>query len=148
MLDIQIDDFCRDSALIFDTLYRVFPRNTDILVDQICGAEELDDFGLHSRRHEACLETMFWLAAEGLIRYEDTIQHDGISQATLSNQGFSLLSSPNNLHFDLPDNKAPSELAKFTGSYIRQINELLPTHSSENIRSLILHLLRHYAQYQ
>ena len=145
MLDIQIDDFCKDTALIFDALYRVFPRNTDILVDQICGADELDEFGLHSHRHEACLNTMFWLANEGLIRYENTIQHEGISQATLSNQGFSLLCSPNNLHFDTLDNETPPECPDIVGSYIRQINQLIPTHSSENTRTLILHFLRQHA---
>ena len=147
MLDIQIDDFCKDTALIFDALYRVFPRNTDILVDQICGSDELDEFGLHSRRHEACLSTMFWLANEGLIRYENTIEHEGISQATLSNRGFSLLCLPNNLHFVALNNEMPPECPETVGSYIRQINQLLPTHSSENTRTLILQLLRQHARY-
>ena len=68
MLDIHIDDFCKDSALSLKILYDAFPCNSDLLVDQIIGPDELDDFGLHSRRHQACLATMLWLADEGLIR--------------------------------------------------------------------------------
>ena len=150
MLDIHIDDFCKDSALIFKLLYDAFPCNSDLLVEQIIGPDELDDFGLHSRRHQACLAAMIWLKDEGLIRFGGMIQQEGVDQAILTNAAFALLSSVSEL------NLLSSETTSITPSYsqehdmffISQIEQLIPTRSSQKLRSLMMHLFSKYAASQ
>ncbi|MBV1872295.1 MAG: hypothetical protein KUG83_07080 [Gammaproteobacteria bacterium] len=140
MLDIHIDDFCKDSALSLKILYDAFPCNSDLLVDQIIGPDELDDFGLHSRRHQACLATMLWLADEGLIRYGGLIQQDGVDQAVLTNAAFSLLSSPSQVELiETDDASIQLPTAQEEGlHFASQITGLIPTQSSQKIRTLML----------
>jgi hypothetical protein len=150
MLDIHIDDFCKDSAVMLKLLYDAFPCNSDLLVEQIIGPDELDDFGLHSRRHQACLAAMLWLADEGLIRYGGLIQQDGIDQVILTNPAFSLLSSASQL--DLrevgKDDILPANSQDQRFHFIGQIDYLIPTRSSHNLRTLMLHFFRKYAETQ
>lgn len=93
MADIHISDFHKDAARALNTLYGGFPRKLTVYVEDIAGPDEPDEFGLHSPRHIACLSTLMWLAAEGYIRYEDTIRQEAVDQATLTHKGFTLLSS-------------------------------------------------------
>jgi hypothetical protein len=150
MLDIHIDDFCKDSALTLKLLYDAFPCNSDLLVEQIIGPDDLDDFGLHSRRHQACLAAMLWLADEGLIRYGGLIQQEGIDQATLTNAGFSLLSSASRL--DLRDTETSAIVPPASQDhgihFISQIDHLITTRSSHKLRTLMLHFFSKHAETQ
>ena len=150
MLDIHIDDFCKDSALTLKLLYDAFPRNSDLLVDQIIGPDELDDFGLHSCRHQACLATMLWLADEGLIRYGGLIQQEGIDQVVLTNAAFSLLCSASQLDFiEESDASTPLPLEKNKGlHFASQITQLIPTQSSHKIRTLMLCFFNKHSESQ
>ncbi|MDX1589208.1 MAG: hypothetical protein R3296_09730 [Oleiphilaceae bacterium] len=94
MADLHIEEFYQDSARILLQLYRAFPRRISVFVEDIAGADQPDEFGLHGKRHLACLGCMLWLAEEGLIRYESTISQDAIDQAVLTESGFSLLIRP------------------------------------------------------
>lgn len=84
MADLNVIDFYRDSALILTSLHRVFPRKMDLFVEDLIGPDQVDDFGLHTKRHESCLGTMLWLADEGYLRFATTIRQEGIDQAVLS----------------------------------------------------------------
>ena len=92
MGDIHITDFHKDAAKALNMLYSGFPRPLTVFVEDIAGPDSPDEFGLHSPRHMACLSTLIWLAAEGYIRYDDTIRQEAVDQATLTHKGFVLLS--------------------------------------------------------
>lgn len=143
MLDIHIDDFFKDSALIFKSLYYTFPRRNDIFVEDIIGGPDtLDEFGLHSRRHEACLSCMLWLAEEKLIKYNGLIQLEGLDQAVLTNRALTLLCSS-------PSHELMPGLATQTprhATFIRLIHDILTEHSSEHLRGLMIDFFKNHAQ--
>ena len=58
MNSINIDEFFADSAKILTRLQRAFPQPIILQVDDICGAEETDEFGMHSARYLACFAAM------------------------------------------------------------------------------------------
>lgn len=145
MLDIHIDDFFKDSALIFKTLYNAFPRRHDLFVEDIIGGPDaLDEFGLHSRRHEACLSCMLWLAEEKLIRHNGLIQLDGLDQAVLSNRALSLLCSTPSAEFTLQSASVP---VPAPATFIALIHGILAEHSSEHLRCLMVDFFKKHDQY-
>ncbi len=83
-MDLQIDDFHHDVAGALLALYQSFPRKVALYVEDLIGREEPDEFGLPSKRHQACLGALLWLADEGYLRYENTIQYQALDQAVLS----------------------------------------------------------------
>jgi hypothetical protein len=93
MSDLHIDDFYKDVARIFTQLYASFPRKIILYVEDICGPDSPDEFGLHSPRFQSCFSTMIWLAEAGYINYATEIRQEALDQATLSHQGFTLLFS-------------------------------------------------------
>lgn len=82
--DLHMDDFYSDVAKILTRLYFSFPRPLSLYVDDICGALDIDEFGLISERHQACLATMLWLADEGYLRYAALLPNEGVDLATLT----------------------------------------------------------------
>lgn len=64
-MDLQIDDFYKDAASGLLMLYQAFPRKLALYVEDLIGREEPDEFGLPSKRHQACLGALLWLAEEG-----------------------------------------------------------------------------------
>jgi hypothetical protein len=93
MADLHIDDFYKDVALILLRLYGVFPRKHLLFVDDICGFEEPDEFGLPSARSLGCFSAMVWLGEQGYLNYESAIRQEALDQTVLSEKGFLLLSS-------------------------------------------------------
>lgn len=91
-MDLQIDDFYKDAASGLLMLYQAFPRKASLYVEDLIGREEPDEFGLPSKRHQACLGALLWLADEGYLRYESTIGYDALDQAVLTEKGFLRLS--------------------------------------------------------
>ncbi|CAM3830210.1 hypothetical protein [Ectopseudomonas alcaliphila] len=91
-MDLQIDDFYKDAASGLLMLYQAFPRKMALYVEDLIGREEPDEFGLPSKRHQACLGALLWLAEEGYLRFESTIAYDALDQAVLSEKGFLRLS--------------------------------------------------------
>lgn len=94
MADLHIEDFYKDCVRILSALYQTFPRPVTLYVEDISGPDVVDEFGLHSARHEACLAAMMWLAEEGWIRYGESIRREAIDQATLTARTFSYLVQP------------------------------------------------------
>lgn len=101
MADLHIDDFYRDSALIFLRLFKAFPRKTILYVDDICGPDVPDEFGLHSERYQACFSAMVWLAGQGYLEFDETIREEALDQAVLTQRGFLLLSSRSELELGI-----------------------------------------------
>lgn len=93
MSDIHIDDFYRDAAKILIALYGQFPRKITLYVEDICGPDTPDEFGLHSPRHQACFHTMMWLGSADYLQYEQAVRQEALDQVVLSHRGFLLLNS-------------------------------------------------------
>jgi hypothetical protein len=96
VIDVNIDDFYRDMATVLLALYQQFPRKITLYVDDICGPDETDDFGLHSPRYLSALGAMIWLGDEGYIRYDNIAREEALDQACLTQKGFSKMIRPLN----------------------------------------------------
>src|SRR5690606_41978004 len=87
-MDLQIDEFYKDAAAGMLMLYQAFPRKVALYIEDLIGREEPDEFGLPSKRHQSCLGAMLWLAEEGYIRFDSTIQFQALDQAVLTEKAF------------------------------------------------------------
>lgn len=132
MADLHIEEFYQDSARILLQLYRTFPRRSSVFVEDIAGADQPDEFGLHGKRHLACLGCMLWLADEGLIRYESTISQDAIDQAVLTQDGLTLLVRP----LPAEDHRPPQP-----GSAIHRMQDCLHQGTSTQLAKLVQQVL-------
>lgn len=92
--DLHIEDFCKDTAKIWVMLYQSFPNTITLYIEDIIGPDTPDEFGLHSPRHNACFNTVLWLAQAGYIFYQDTLQQEAFEQITLTHKAFTFLASP------------------------------------------------------
>lgn len=137
MADLHILDFYKDSALILMSLQRVFPRKLDLFVEDLIGPDPVDEFGLHSKRHEACLGAMLWLADEGYLRYASTIRQEGIDQAILSEQTVIKLNAVVHLSSDqLPENLSGFE-AEEHFTMIEHMRRAIQSQSSEQVATVM-----------
>lgn len=91
MADLHLIDFYKDTAYALVTLHLSFPRKIELYVEDLIGPDHVDEFGLHSKRHESCLGAFLWLAEEGYLRYHSTIRQEAIDQAILSAKSVVLL---------------------------------------------------------
>ncbi|WP_313087955.1 hypothetical protein [Pseudomonas sp.] len=87
-MDLQVDDFYRDAAAGLLILYQAFPRKITLYVDDLIGHQEFDEFGLPSTRHQSCLGALLWLAEEGYLRFDSTLQYLALEQAVLTEKAF------------------------------------------------------------
>lgn len=121
MLDVHIDDFWNDCAAILLSGFRAFPRPQTLFIDDICGPDTVDEFGLHSPRHLAALGAVQWLRDEGFIRYGTLNRQESVDDFVLTGKSFSrLLSivSPESLRradteFSQPDNTPVFQVLEF-----------------------------------
>ncbi len=144
MADLNIDDFYRDCAVIMLQLYSSFPRKTVLYVDDICGADTPDEFGLHSERHQAAFSAMVWLAEVGYISFADTIRQEALDQAVLSQRGFLLLSSRSEIELgtvDETDESLPPSVMERSLINVMQIRRALKEGSSIFIHQVMHSLL-------
>ena len=95
MADLNVLDFYKDTAKILLQLHRSFPRKAEVYVEDLIGADHVDDFGLHSKRHESCFGAMLWLSDEGYLRFQSTIRQEAIDQAVLTAKAIVLLGTIN-----------------------------------------------------
>jgi hypothetical protein len=139
-VDLHIDDFCQDVARILLDLYAVFPLQHAIYVEDISGPDTPDEVGLHSRRYNACLGTMLWLAEEGWIRFDSLIYRQGIDQAVLTNKAFVLLSTQSDIHYvQAPD--TPESLRRQKMTRVEQVRAALKSGESRKVSDIIHYLL-------
>ncbi|MBB5322434.1 hypothetical protein [Marinobacter oulmenensis] len=139
MADIHVEEFYKDVAVALVQLYSVFPRRTNLFVEDIAGPDEPDEFGLHSNRHMACFGALLWLQEEGLLRYVDTIRQEALDQAVLTQTAFVRLSAPapqalvRALDAGATDDRTPRSVQRDLSTYIHLLRTALKSGSSERI---------------
>lgn len=98
MLDVHIDEFFKDCAVILLQGFRRFPARQILYVEDICGPQEQDEFGLNNPRHMAALGAVIWLQEEGYIRYTEMNRQESVDDFVLTSRSFrALLSSPDSI---------------------------------------------------
>ncbi len=144
MTDLHIDDFYKDVAIIFLRLYATFPRKTILYVDDVCGADEPDEFGLHSERFVSGFSAMVWLAEHGYLHYDSPINQEALDQAVLSEKGFLVLTSRSELDFGDEDEAHASGSSGLSHSVmahsrtaISQLRKAVKSQSSIMIRQSV-----------
>jgi hypothetical protein len=154
MTDIHIGDFYKDVAKIFLKLYSSFPRKIILYVEDIAGADQPDEFGLHSERFLSGFSTMVWLADHGYLHFDAPIRQEALDQTVLSERGFLMLSSrstPFDNTLDHPvdaqttSNHPPSlppSIIEDTLSNVTQLRSALRSGSSIHIQHCVLAMLR------
>lgn len=98
MLDVHIDDFFKDCAVILLHGFKFFPAKQTLYVEDICGPDEADEFGLHSPRHLAAFGAIIWLQEEGYIRFSEIDRQESVDEFVLASKAFTRL-----LHADNED---------------------------------------------
>ena len=134
-MDLQIDDFHKDVAAGLLMLYQAFPRKITLYIEDLVGREEPDEFGLPSKRHQSCLAALLWLAEEGYLRFESTIQFQAIDQAVLTEKAFLRLtrSVP---EAALADADTPPSVLRVQASLAHQLREALRSGHGEQLALL------------
>ncbi len=145
MADLHIEDFYRDVAKIFLTLYATFPRKIILYVEDICGPDQPDEFGLHHPRFEAGFSAMVWLAEHGYINFQETIRQEALDQAVLSQKAFLLLSSRSQLAAAEPADpgELPPSVLEHSMTNISQLRAARADGSSIMLRRCVSYLLSH-----
>lgn len=138
MASLQIDEFYHDASRILVSLFEVFPRPVTVFAEDISGPDDPDEFGLHSKRYQACFATMLWLAEEGYIRYNDVIRQDAIEQAVLTGRCFSALLKPQNVSVD---NALPESVQLEQKTTVYRLRQALQAHNSGELQAAFLPLL-------
>ena len=143
MTDLHIDDFYRDVALIMLYLYSSFPRKTILYVEDVCGPDNPDEYGLHTERYRGCFSAMVWLAEQGYIQFYETVREEALDQAVLSQRGFLLLSTRSELKLGIPEEEAalPPSVMEHSMTNIMQIRTALKSRSSIMMRQVMHYLL-------
>jgi|TARA_B110000211_G_C13963336_1_gene501596 hypothetical protein len=91
MLDVHIDDFFKDCAVILLHGFKSFPAKQILYVEDICGPDEADEFGLHSPRHLAAFGAIIWLQEEGYIRFSEIDRQESVDEFVLASKAFTRL---------------------------------------------------------
>jgi len=143
MADLNVLDFYKDTAKILLQLHRSFPRKAEVYVEDLIGADHVDEFGLHSKRHESCFGAMLWLSDEGYLRYQSTIRQEAIDQAVLTAKAIVLLGTINlelrhnhshsNNDGETEPNDAPPFETKEHFTMIEHLRTALKSQSSDQI---------------
>ena len=94
MLDVHIDDFYKDCAVVLLQGFRQFPRAQTLFVEDISGPDEVDEFGLHSPRHQSAFGAVIWLKDEGFIRFSEMDGQKSVDEFVLTSKSFSRLLKP------------------------------------------------------
>lgn len=138
MADLNVLDFYKDSALILMSLQRSFPRRMDLFVEDLIGPDQVDEFGLHTKRHESCLGAMLWLAEEGYIRYVTTIRQEGIDQAVLTSRALIALTTIHNQPLtEAPLDSVPEFEANERLTMVEHMRRAVKAQSSEQITQVM-----------
>ncbi|WP_420590794.1 hypothetical protein [Bacterioplanoides sp.] len=94
MLDVHIDDFYKDCAVVLLQGFRQFPRAQTLFVEDISGPDDVDEFGLHSPRHQSAFGAVIWLKDEGFIRFSEMDGQKSVDEFVLTSKSFSRLLKP------------------------------------------------------
>ena len=143
MADLNLLDFYKDTAKILIQLHRSFPRKIEVYVEDLIGADHVDEFGLHSKRHESCFGSLLWLSDEGYLRFQSTIRQEAIDQAVLTSKTVVLLGTtytdlPHDLQSSAPSTESATvSLPPFESreklTMVEHIRRALHSNSSEHL---------------
>ena len=133
MADLNVLDFYKDTAKILIQLHQSFPRKIEIYVEDLIGADHVDDFGLHSKRHESCFGALLWLSEEGYLRFQSTVRQEAIDQAVLTSKSIVLLGSINRKPVNATTTQLPPFEANEQHTMIEQLRRAISSHSSEQL---------------
>ena len=164
MSDLHIDDFCRDTAKVLTLLYKQFPQKIILYVEDICGPDSPDEFGLHAPRFVAAFNTVLWLQESDYLNFSDTVRQEAFQDVTLSHRAFTFLSSldeqaTNLLHssgaaITDTDNSDPANtqiqplLPPTLPTRINVIRDTLANRSSEALKQLVMQYLQDSRNYR
>jgi hypothetical protein len=148
MTGINVDEFCKDAGRALLVLYEAFPRPHTLFVEDICGPDRVDEFGMHSQRHLSCFSALLWLAEEGFLRFVDTIRQEAVEQVVLTGRAFTLLSTPVP-GFDPPQaDELPESLRLEQQTHAHRLERVLAERSSTRIRAAVLDLMQAFVARQ
>ena len=147
MSDIHIEDFYKDVAHTLLILYKSFPRKMILYVEDVCGADEPDEFGLHSERFLAGFSAMVWLGEQGFLRFAAPIKQEALDQVVLTQKALLLLSSQSEFNFgeavELHDmENLPPSVMEESKSAINQLRNAVKSRSSIMISQCVEQLLK------
>ena len=91
MLDVHIDDFFSDTAVILLSGLQNFPAPQILFIEDVCGRDDTDEFGLHSPRHLAALGAIQWLRDENYVRFGVIDRQESVDDFVLTSKSFSRL---------------------------------------------------------
>ena len=134
MQDINIDDFYHDIASTLLTLYQQFPRKISLYIEDLCGPDEMDEFGLHSNRYLSCIGAVTWLFDEGYIRYKDISHLETAEECTLTKAALNKLLKP--IHFTNSQSQVTS-VEKQRSSLAQQLHLAIKEQNGMALRELI-----------
>ncbi len=141
MADLHIDDFYRDVATIFLRLYALFPRKSILYVEDICGPDEPDEFGLHNPRFQAAFSAIVWLADHGYLNFHDTIRQEAVDQVVLSQRAFLLLNTSVDTPSQIAEEDAPPSLIAESRTAIAHLRQVMKTGTGPDLRDAVYGLL-------
>jgi hypothetical protein len=95
MLDVHIDDFFKDCAVILLHGFKCFPTKQTLYTEDVCGPDDADEFGLHSPRHLAAFGAIIWLQEEGYIRFSEVDRQESVDEFVLTSKAFTRLLQAN-----------------------------------------------------
>ena len=129
--------------MILLRLYTSFPRKSILYVEDICGMDDPDEFGLHSGRFQNCFSAMVWLAEQKYIEFYETIREEALDQTVLTQRGFILLSSRSELKLGIPEEATdlPPSVMEHSMTNVMQIRQGLRSGSSITMRQVMHYLL-------
>jgi len=134
MIDVNIDEFYRDIGIILLSLYRQFPQKISLFVEDVSGPDTVDEFGLHSPRHLACVGAFQWLKDEDYIRYRDLARYESADECTLTEKAFSKLIRP---QLPLEQRVQASSLERQQSTLIYRLEKAIREESGVDLRFLI-----------
>ncbi|MFT6155081.1 MAG: hypothetical protein ACJA0E_001818 [Bermanella sp.] len=133
MIDVNIDDFYHDVAVTLLSLYQQFPLKISLYIEDVCGPDEADEFGLHSRRHLSCIGALEWMHDESFIRYTDIAKYECAEKCTLTHKAFRKLAFPK----IGKSRRLVSSIEKQESSLAYKLHQAIKDQSSIEIRDLI-----------
>ena len=126
MLDVHIHDFYKDCASVLLQGFMNFPVAQTLYVEDISGPDEMDEFGLHSRRHQSALGAIIWLRDEGFIRFGVMNRQESVDEFVLTSKAFSRMIIKLEDHNNLPTFEVMQQFRRDCDSL--QLSDLIGQH--------------------
>jgi hypothetical protein len=121
MIKNNRDDFDQCTALVFDLLYKTFPKETDVAVDDL-------DKPLDENRTDNYFASIRFLQREGLIRYQE-FYYSTFKGSVLTAKGLKVL-----------DTK--SEASAFNETVVQQLSQALNDNSEKAIKTIVQEIIK------